>query len=45
MKIKKIDTYQCDKTKAFFKKLDNHIHFKLGHCIEIDLRGIKYGTK
>lgn len=41
MKIKKIINYQCDNYKIFIKKLNDQIHFKLGHCVEVDLRGIK----
>lgn len=41
MKIKHIDTYQCDKYKKNMEQLNKQIHFQLGHCIEINLKGVK----
>lgn len=41
MVIKHIDTYQCDKYKKNMEKLNKRIHFQLGHCIEIDLKGVR----
>lgn len=45
MKIKQIDNYQCEEYKKFMKKLNDRIHFELGHCIEIDLKGVIWKRK
>lgn len=47
IKKKQIDNYQCDKYKEFIRKSNKVIRqnpiiqFRLGWCMEIDLKGIK----
>lgn len=47
MKIKQISTYQCDGYKKFIESTNKHIRenkqiqFKLGYCMEINLKGVK----
>lgn len=51
MRIKHIDNYQCPKYKEFIEKSNKiirqnkDIQFRLGYCMEIDLKGIKYGKR
>lgn len=47
MRIRHIGTYQCDKYKEFIKRTNQAIRtneeaqFRLGYCMEIDLKEIK----